>query len=55
MGWEADLHPILRLLDKPNIDYIKSHIESGDANRTKKLSNNFANFTETVIAFGLLS
>jgi hypothetical protein len=36
MGWEADLHPILRLLDKPNIDYIKSHIESGDANRTKK-------------------
>jgi len=35
-GREADLRPILRLLDRPNVDYIKSQIETGEPNRTKK-------------------
>jgi hypothetical protein len=34
--WGAVLRPILRLLDKPNVDYIRSQIESGDPSRTKK-------------------
>src|SRR5262249_22092519 len=42
-GPEADLRPILRLLDRPNVDYIKSQIESGDANRTKKDSQHLCN------------
>ena len=35
-GRDADLRPILRLLDRPNVDYIKSQIETGEPNRTKK-------------------
>lgn len=30
------MRPIPRLLDRPNIDYIKSQIETGDSDRTKK-------------------
>src|SRR5258708_5554203 len=36
LGWVTDLSRILRFLDRPNVDYLKSQIETGNADRTKK-------------------